>query len=683
MQTKRKPIRKKVQKVVLLIAVIALVISSAVGLGALIRVKRNSEQALIAQMEQELYNVVAAKASLAEAELSRYTGFVKQSALYINALYCEPERYVPREVLPPDAANAGIFAMQRYPINEQADLAAMMDEINLLGNLEQLWAPILEENKAMITTAYVGAQSGFLISYDPGSDLGVTPGSVESYYDFRDSSWYLKAQQADDVFFTEVYADSYGRGLTITCAAPFTYADGRFAGAISMDILVTDLHDQLLDMNMGEGTFAFLVDENGNVIASPYLTKGDENFKNVKNADHPAHEVADLILTYQTGITHAPSGAYYAYTPIESTRWMLCVYIPEAVVMEPVNAMQKEINATMIFFGIILVAILLAVSYVVRRFSRNLTDPLLALGKDANTIAGGNLDYRATAKSNDEIGDLANHFNHMAESLQAYIRDLTTMTAEKERIGAELDVATHIQSSMLPCIFPAFPDRPEIDIYASMNPAKEVGGDFYDFFMVDERHLAIVVADVSGKGVPAALFMVIGKTLIKDHTQPGRDLGEVFTEVNNLLCESNSEGLFITAFEGVLDLVTGEFRYVNAGHETPFIAKKGEAFKPFKVRPGFVLAGMEDVRYRAGVLQLEPGDKIFQYSDGIPEATNSQNELYGMNRLEKVLSRTAAQGPEQILPAVKEDIDAFVGDAPQFDDITMLCLEYKSPMKEE
>ncbi len=247
--------------------------------------------------------------------------------------------------------------------------------------------------------------------------------------------------------------------------------------------------------------------------------------------------------------------------------------------------------------------------------------------------------------------------------------------------SAELNVATNIQKSMLPCIFPAFPDRKEIDIYATMDPAKEVGGDFYDFFMVDERHVAIVMADVSGKGVPAALFMVIGKTLIKDHTQPNQDLGSVFSEVNNILCESNSEGMFITAFEGVLDIVTGEFTFVNAGHEIPFISRAGEPFGPYKIRAGFVLAGMENIRYRAGSLTLGAGDKIFQYTDGVTEAMNVRNELYGMERLERVLAENSGKTPEQILPAVREDIDRFVGSAPQFDDITMLCLEYKgNPM---
>jgi sigma-B regulation protein RsbU (phosphoserine phosphatase) len=234
---------------------------------------------------------------------------------------------------------------------------------------------------------------------------------------------------------------------------------------------------------------------------------------------------------------------------------------------------------------------------------------------------------------------------------------------------------------MLPCIFPAFPERKEIDIYATMEPAKEVGGDFYDFFMVDERHLAIVMADVSGKGVPAALFMVIGKTLIKDHTTPDRDLGMVFTEVNKLLCESNSEELFITAFEGVLDLVTGEFVYVNAGHEMPFISKAGGNFEPYKIRAGFVLAGMEGMKYRAGSMMLEPGDKIFQYTDGVTEATNANNELYGMDRLGAILNKFKEGTPHEILPAVKHDIDEFVGTAPQFDDITMLCLEYKNRME--
>ena len=242
-------------------------------------------------------------------------------------------------------------------------------------------------------------------------------------------------------------------------------------------------------------------------------------------------------------------------------------------------------------------------------------------------------------------------------------------------------MANRIQADMLPCIFPAFPERPEFDIYAVMNPAKEVGGDFYDFFMVDEQHLAVVIADVSGKGIPAALFMVIGKTLIKDHTKTDISLGAVFSEVNDLLCDANSEGLFITAFEGVLDLVTGEFHFVNAGHEIPFIAREGEDYEPYRIKPGFVLAGMENMKYQAGSIQLAPGDKIFQYTDGVTEAMNGKEELYGMERLGSVLRMNTAKKPEELLAAVKADVDVFAGGAPQFDDITMLCVEYVKRME--
>ena len=337
------------------------------------------------------------------------------------------------------------------------------------------------------------------------------------------------------------------------------------------------------------------------------------------------------------------------------------------------------INILLISFAIIGITIILYIFFV-RKMVTKPVGKLTAFTQEI-TKTGTFENQHIDIKTGDEIESLSQSFNFMLAELENYIANLSKVTAEKERIGAELDIAKHIQASMLPCIFPAFPERKEFDIYATMEPAKEVGGDFYDFFMVDDTHLAIVMADVSGKGVPAALFMVIGKTLIKDHTTPGRDLGKVFTEVNQLLCESNSEELFITAFEGVLDLVTGEFVYVNAGHEMPFICKAGGDFEPYKIRAGFVLAGMEGMKYRAGSTRLEPGDKIFQYTDGVTEATNLKNELYGMNRLGAILNKVKGGTPNDILPAIKKDIDEFVGDADQFDDITMLCLEYKARME--
>ncbi len=352
------------------------------------------------------------------------------------------------------------------------------------------------------------------------------------------------------------------------------------------------------------------------------------------------------------------------------------------------KAMTRLENARNTYVKHVVTGVLIAVCLFLLAYSaflyREMLTPILAVTDEAKRFAdtGAPSDALLSIQKTDEIGVLAKAVHKMESDIVKYMENLTAVTAEKERIGAELSIATQIQADMLPSIFPAFPERPEFDIYATMNPAKEVGGDFYDFFMVDERHLAVVMADVSGKGVPAALFMVIGKTLIKDHTQPGRDLGDVFTEVNDLLCESNSEGLFITAFEGVLDLVSGEFTFVNAGHEIPFISKEGGGFEPYKIRAGFVLAGMEGMRYHCGSLRLEPGDRLFQYTDGVTEATNRDKELYGMERLKEILCRHAGEPPEALLTHIKRDIDAFVGEAPQFDDITMLCMEYRERMEE-
>ncbi len=265
----------------------------------------------------------------------------------------------------------------------------------------------------------------------------------------------------------------------------------------------------------------------------------------------------------------------------------------------------------------------------------------------------------------------------MVKDLDSYVENLQKITAEKERINAELTLASSIQAHMLPCIFPPFPDHDEFDIYATMTPAKEVGGDFYDFFMVDDTHLAVVMADVSGKGVPAALFMVIAKTLIKNYAQMGLPPSEVFTTVNALLCEGNDAGLFVTAWLGVLDLVNGKLTYVNAGHNPPLLMHQGNSFEYLKCHPGFVLAGLETVKYRQKEIELQPKDRLFLYTDGITEATDIKNQLYGEERLQSYLNQHRQDSLYDTLYGLEGDIDAFVGEAEQFDDMTMLILEVK------
>ena len=241
---------------------------------------------------------------------------------------------------------------------------------------------------------------------------------------------------------------------------------------------------------------------------------------------------------------------------------------------------------------------------------------------------------------------------------------------------SERNMATEIQASMLPSIFPAFPNRDEFDLYASMDPAKEVGGDFYDFFMIDDDHLGIVIADVSGKGVPAALFMMISKTVVQNFAMLGISAAEVLKRANDSLCAQNKMEMFVTTWIGILELSTGKMTCASAGHEYPAIYHDGK-FVLFKDKHGFVLGGMEGARYRDYEIQFDKGDKIFVYTDGVPEATSANTELFGTDRMVDALNDKADADPKEILENVRAAVDEFVGNAEQFDDLTMLCLEYK------
>ena len=277
----------------------------------------------------------------------------------------------------------------------------------------------------------------------------------------------------------------------------------------------------------------------------------------------------------------------------------------------------------------------------------------------------------------DEIEELSESIKTMEMEINDYIDHLTEVTAEKERMGAELNIATQIQASMLPCIFPAFPDRNEFDIYASMDPAKEVGGDFYDFFLIDEDHIALVMADVSGKGVPAALFMVIAKTLLKNTAQSGISPKEVLSQVNTQLCENNEAEMFVTVWLGVMQISTGHMVCANAGHQYPAIRRVGGQYELLHDKHGFVLAGMEGSRYREYEITLEKGDSLFVYTDGVPEATNAENELFGTDRMLEALNQNPDAASEEVIREVQKAMEVFVKQAPQFDDITMLSMIYK------
>ena len=332
------------------------------------------------------------------------------------------------------------------------------------------------------------------------------------------------------------------------------------------------------------------------------------------------------------------------------------------------------IKMLLISSGITILAMLCYIFFV-----RNaVTAPIGRLAKFTEEITGasGITDKRSDIRTGDEIESLNNSFNYMLDELGVYINNLSRVTAEKERIGAELSIATQIQADMLPRIFPAFPERKEFDLYATMTPAKEVGGDFYDFFLVDDDHIGLVMADVSGKGVPAALFMVIAKTLIKNRAQQGESPAEILNHVNEQLCEGNEAELFVTVWLAVIEISTGKGLAANAGHEHPVIRRADGRYELIVYRHSPAVAAMDITRFREHEFELHPGDRLFVYTDGVPEATNAQNELFGADRMLAALNRNPDASPKELLQNVRTDIDAFVGDAPQFDDITMLSFCY-------
>ncbi len=356
------------------------------------------------------------------------------------------------------------------------------------------------------------------------------------------------------------------------------------------------------------------------------------------------------------------------------------------VSMDEIKGHLYEYLLIMAVAALVLLVIFLVVLLSI--LNRNMIRPITSLAASAQDFVSNsenaeaapeNLTFREVpVKSGDEIELLSKSLSNMTRDMKAYMVNLKSVVGEKERISAELDLATNIQASMLPSIFPAFPDRPEIDIHATMRPAKEVGGDFYDFFLVDDDHLMVVIADVSGKGVPAALFMVIAKTLIKNNALSGLTPAQVFTNTNDQLCENNETGLFVTAWAGLLELSTGRFTYVNAGHNPPVLRRRDGSFEYLRSRPGFVLAGMEGIRYRQTEMELEPGDVLYLYTDGVTEAADKHDELFGEPRLLESLNALQDVQPQEMLAHIARDVDRFVAGAPQSDDITMLGLKIMS-----
>ncbi len=331
------------------------------------------------------------------------------------------------------------------------------------------------------------------------------------------------------------------------------------------------------------------------------------------------------------------------------------------------DALFRNVTLYMVAFTEILIYSILFIQ-IYEMLKKKVVRNLQKVNEGLNAITNGNLDTVIDVRAFREFSELSDDVNATVSTLKKYISDAET------RMDQELEFARQIQCSALPSVFPPYPNRTDFDLYATMNAAKEVGGDFYDFYLLDSMTLAFMIADVSGKGIPAALFMMRAKTLIKGHAESGMPVDEVFTIANRELCSGNDAGMFITAWIGKLDLRTGRLEYVNAGHNPPLIAHKDGAFEYFRAKPNFILAGMEGVRYKAQEMQLCAGDQLFLYTDGVTEAADIVQLLYGERRLREHLDTVSGKHPKEICASVKASIDDFVGHAAQADDITMLAL---------
>ena len=360
------------------------------------------------------------------------------------------------------------------------------------------------------------------------------------------------------------------------------------------------------------------------------------------------------------GISDLSAEYMYVFKFVEGYCLIAAMPVAEAMFMRDAS-MLTSIFMQVLIFSTLFVFIYILIKRVIINNLKKINDTLAQ-------ITDGDLSVTVDVRSNAEFASLSDDINSTVATLKQYIAEAAA------RIDKELEYAKQIQLSALPTNFPTDEDY---SIYAQMIAAKEVGGDFYDFYRLNDTTVAFLAADVSGKGIPAAMFMMTAKTIIKDLAESGMAVNDIFTKANEKLCENNESGMFVTAWMGILDLTTGNVQFANAGHNPPLLKRANGSFEYLKTRAGFVLAGMEGIRYRAGEITLNAGDRLFLYTDGVPEATNTGNQLYGEDRLLTFMNQNASTEATKLLPALKANIDDFVGEAPQFDDITMLMFDYK------
>ena len=508
--------------------------------------------------------------------------------------------------------------------------------------------------------------------------------------------------EAGELIFTDVEVDAFTGDVGIVCAVP-VYINGRIAAVVGSDLFLTSMQEAI-QSSEENGGFLFVVNSKGHVVFSP---KNEGTFSVIvgSSASDLRHsensELATLLRDSQRGttglreVTVDGEEYYMVGSPIGSLGWTLVSVFSKEMAAKPGVMMEQKYNeiqseATETYnkdldttrrntFLIILAAfaLLLAAGIIL---GKRIVRPLNLITENIQNLKEGNLEFKMQKEfeTGDEIEVLADSFANISHKTVMYMDEIRNVTAEKERVATELQMANQIQESMLPSIFPAFPERDEFDIFARMDPAKEVGGDFYDFFLIDDDHLCMVIADVSGKGVPAALFMMASKIIIQSVAMLGYSPAVILKRTNESICANNKMDMFVTVWLGILEISTGKLTASNAGHEYPYIKKDGR-FELYKDKHGFVIGGMDGEEYSEYSLQMNPGDMLFTYTDGVVEANTNRKELFGTERLTDVLNSRSNPSCEELVEDVKAAVNTFVDNAPQFDDCTMLAFRYNGP----
>ncbi len=625
---------------------------------------------------------------------------VKTLADIAGSLLEHPEQFIKKDVQPPDVGKEGTSCLQLLTDGE-ADLKnrETADKIRLLANLEDAMTALVENSQ--LYACYIGLPEGvFLIADQHPASKYSEEGEIETF-PVTGRPWYTGAARAQGVWFTYVPMDPFADKPELICSVP-VYADGELAAVVGADLFLDSLSemvDTMLDENVG---YACILDADGQVVFSPLKEGTFALSSGEKQIGEDDEELSSFLYDAYNGptgvrlLTIDGNPVYVAGAPIPSVGWTMISVVDEEVTKQSTNELisqyesigrdagerlQNGMSAAVRKIGLLLGIILVLGSTSALILAKRIVRPLNSMVKRMAGLSGDRLVFEMAPEDHtgDEIEVLAESFASLSAKTVRYIDENTRITAEKERIGTELTMAKSIQASQLPTIFPAYPDRSEFDLYASMTPAKEVGGDFYDFFLLDEDHLCMVIADVSGKGVPAALFMMISKILIKNSMQSGNGPGKTLEIVNNQLMENNREEMFVTVWLGILEISTGHVTDANAGHEHPVIKRGGGMYEMVKYRHSPAVAVLENMKYRDHVFSLEPGDQIFLYTDGVIEAVSADDRMFGAERLLASLNRDRDAEPMEALQNVMEDISLFSEGAEQFDDITMLCLHYNGP----